>query len=271
MANIILPPLLPEYEPTRATLHAYAKTLGAIARTHGIRHPKWWHVSLEVRPEGLVTDPVPLPDGGSLGITMDLKRHEIVLRASSGEDLSIDLEARPTGTEVGEMLIEAAGRHGLDDRYDRERFADDDIRVYEPAAAGAYLDAFVAVAGQFQRRKVSLGDRVSPVQLWPHGFDLSFEWFGTKIVGSGEEQAPAQLNLGLYPGGDRPYFYSNPWPFDTDLTSAALPDGASWHTEGWSGGYLPYDVVQQSGDPVATLAGFAEAVFTAARPTLEGP
>jgi hypothetical protein len=271
MASIILPPLLPEFEPTLTTLHAYAKALGAITRAHGIPHPKWWHVSLDIRPEGLVTDPIPLPGGGSLGINMDLKRHEIVLRASSGEDRRIDLEARPTGTEVGETLIEAAGRHGLDDRYDRERFTNDDPRVYEPATASAYLDAFVAVGGQFQRHRVSLGDRVSPVQLWPHGFDLSFEWFGTKNVDSDGEQTPAQLNLGFYPGGDQPYFYSNPWPFDPDLTSNALPDGATWHTRGWNGGHLPYDVVQRSVDPAQTLTGFAEAVFAAARPTLEAP
>ena len=88
--------------------------------------------------------------------------------------------------------------------------------------------------------------------IWPHGFDLSFEWFGTRVERfeeNGEVQEyPSQLNLGFYPTGDA-YFYSNPWPFDESLPANELPHGAVWNTDGWQGTKLDYaDLV---GDPDA--------------------
>lgn len=266
---INLPPLLPEYESTRATLHAYALAISTIARTHAIAHPKWWHVSLALRPEGLASDPIPLANGGAVAMTMDLKRHEIVFRASDGDHRLIDMRERPTATEAGRILIAACSAHGLENDYDRQRFESDEPRAYEPEAAEAYFDAFTAVAAVFARHRAVLGDRVSPVQLWPHGFDLSFEWFGTKTVDHDGESLPSQINLGFYPGGDEPYFYSNPWPFDDALAVADLPDGAQWHTGDWSGAVLDYKVVRTTTEPGATLMRFAKTVFEMARPSLE--
>ena len=269
MTTATLPPMPADFEPTRATLHAYANAVGAIPRVHAIPHAKWWHISLSVRPEGLTTDPIPLPDGGALTITLDANRHTVVVRASGGTSRTIDLTTRPTGTEVGEALATATAELGLEDKYDRERFASTEPRTYNLDAATGYFDAFVAVANVFEQRRATLADRVSPVQLWPHGFDLSFEWFGTRTVESEAETLPAQLNLGFYPGGAEPYFYSNPWPFPEELTATNLPPGANWHREGWSGAYLPYRVVRESAAPAATLHEFAAAVFTAARPSLD--
>ena len=270
MDSIALPALPGDYEPTRATLHAYARAVGAIPRAHGIAHPKWWHISLKVRPEGLVTDPVPLPGGGALAVRMDLRSHEIVIRSSNGVETGIDMRSDATGTEMGDRLIAAAARLGLEDGYDRARFENDEPRTYDPAAAEAYSGAFVNVHTIFERHRVTLGDRVSPIQMWPHGFDLAFEWYGTKTEEHEGETLPAQLNLGLYPGGE-PYFYSNPWPFADALTDTPLPHGAVWNTEGWNGTKLPYDAVQGDPDAASKLADYARAVFDAAAPTLDTP
>jgi hypothetical protein len=269
VTSIHLPPLHSDYEPTRATLHAYARAIGAIARVDGIAHPKWWHVSLRVQPNGLVSAPIPLPGGGVMGTTMDLKQHEIVVRSSDGKTDRFDLREQRTGTEMGEALVGAAADNGLGDRYDRARFASDDARTYDPAAAEAYFDAFVAVSIVFERHRVTLGDRVGPIQLWPHGFDLAFEWYGTRTEEHDGEVLPAQLNLGFYPGSETPYFYSNPWPFDPGLTETTLPHGAQWHTDGWSGSMLEYETVRAAADPGAWLTEYARTVFEAVRPTLE--
>ncbi|MBU1228238.1 MAG: hypothetical protein KJ698_13630 [Actinobacteria bacterium] len=268
MTTVQFPPLAGDaVEPTRATLHAYAKAVGTIPRAHGIAHPKWWHAALAVRPEGLVTHPIPLPDGGSVAIRMDLATHQIVVRTSRGVEDEIDLRAGLTGTEVGDRLIEMVAAHGLSGPYDLARFEDDDPRIYDPAAASAYFEAFTAAQGLFERHRVGIGERVGPINLWPHGFDLAFEWFGTRTEAYDGEQLPAQLSLGFYPGGD-PYFYSNPWPFDERLLATALPHGAHWTTEGFEGSILPYASLQ--GDPAAgeKLLAFARAVHDAAAPTL---
>jgi len=80
--------------------------------------------------------------------------------------------------------------------------------------------------------------------------------------------SPAQLNLGFYPRG-RPYFYSNPWPFEGDaLLPVELPYGASWHTDGWEGSVLYYDEVAGRPDGRERVLAYARAVFAAAVPTL---
>lgn len=267
MNGIILPTLTDDHEPTRATLHGYARAMGAIPRAHGIAHPRWWHVSLEVRSGGLVTDPVPLPAGGTLDLTMDLRRHEIVMRTSAGDERRFGIADGATAAEMGDALIRTAAEHGLEGPYERERFADDGSREYDPAAAADYLDAFVGAAVAFENHRASLGDRVGPVQVWPHGFDLAFEWFGTRTVPDGEGTATSQLNLGFYPGGD-PYFYSNPWPFDESVMSVPLPHGARWTTEGFEGSILPYSAVQGDPEAGARIVEYARAVYEAAAPTL---
>lgn len=254
-------------EGTRSTLHAYARAIAAVPRAHGVEHPHWWHTSLKVRPEGLVTDPVPLPDGGLLGIGMHMRAHIIEVRSSTGERWNLDLRAGMTGAEMGDAIVAVAEGVGLEGGYDRERYDDAAPREYDPEAAERFGSAFTTIAVAFERHRVTLDPRVSPVQVWPHGFDLAFDWFGTGTADHDGETLPAQLNLGFYPGAE-PYFYSNPWPFDESLTSVALPHGATWNVDGWQGTKLPYDVVRETDDPVGTIVDYARAVYEAAAPTL---
>jgi hypothetical protein len=265
--TIVLPDLPTAHEPTRATLHAYARAVGVIPRAHGISHPKWWHAALRVGPDGLVTDPVPLPGGGMLTVLMDLRSHRIAIHSSRAEPTFLDMAAGATGTELGDGLIAAMADHGLEGGFERSRFEDDEPRRYDRAAAAAYLEAFVAAHTIFERRRVTLGDRVGPVLVWPHGFDIAFEWFGT-AAGDGET-TPSQINLGFSPGRE-PYFYSSPWPFDDALREVPLPHGALWHTQGWSGAMLPYPPLQSDPLAAAKVADFAAAVFAAAAPGLGG-
>ena len=263
-----LPDLSAEFEPTRATLHAYAHAVAALPRAHAVAHPNWWHASLKVRPEGLVTDPVPLPRGGTLGLAMDLRSHQVALRTSGGADHRFDLTVGATASELGGMILTVAIGHGAGLEVDRSRFADDDPRPYDPTAATAYFEAFIAMATVFEQRRVSLDRRVGPAQVWPHNFDLAFEWFASRPADPSDPDTPGQINLGFYPGGDA-YVYSSPWPFDPALTDTPLPEGASWSSS-FDGAVLPYEAVRASADPGSRILEFAEAVFVAAAPGLDG-
>ena len=271
-ATPFLPPLPDTWEATRATLHAYSHAATAVNRVHGTAHPKWWHVSLKVEPDGLATDPVPLPDGGTAGVRLDLLAGAVVFETSDGERTELDMTAGTTGTEMADAIIARYADRGLTGDYDRSKFRNDDPRSYDAAAAAAFWRAETNVAAVFERHRSSLGGEVGIVQLWPHNFDTSVEWFGTRVETYTEDgettEYPSQLNLGFYPGGDRPYFYSNPWPFEESLVDSELPHGAAWHTEGWQGTILHYD--QLAGDPDAErkLADYAAAVFRLASPTL---
>jgi len=267
-----LPPLPEDWEPTRATLHAYALAVGALPRAHAAFHPRWWHISLTVRPDGLVTDSMPLPDGGSFFVRMDLRRHVVVVETSTGEHREVSMAAGLSATEMGEWLIAAAAELGLGGEYVTDKFANDEPRSYDPAAAAAFFHVLTSVELVFAIHRNGLSGEVGPIQLWPHGFDLAFEWFGTRVEEYEENgevtEYPSQLNLGFYSAG-RAYLYSNPWPFEADrLLAEELPSGAEWHTEGWEGSILYYDQVAGKPEADEQVLQYARAVYDAAAPTL---
>jgi hypothetical protein len=270
----VFPALPADFEPTRATLHAYANAVAALPRVHAVPHPKWWHISLKIRPDGLVTESMPFPEGGALFVRMDPRSDEIVVESSRGDRRSFPMDTGLTATEMGDALIDAATEMGLMGEYNRAKFENDEERTYDGGHATALFEALVtaeaAIAGQRNR----IGGEVGPIQLWPHGFDLAFEWFGTVMVPHEEDgettELPAQINLGFYPAGDA-YFYSNPWPFDGDaLLGVELPAGARWNTDGWEGSMFPYADIVGHTDGVERFLEYAGVVYDAASPLLKG-
>ena len=269
-----LPPMPEDWEDTRATLQAYSHAVAALSRAHIVAHDKWWHIALKVEPEGLTTKPIPLPDGSTATIRMDHLTHEVVLESTGGQRWTWPMDAGLTATELGDALIDAATELGLDGEYERGKFENDEPRPYDAKAATDFYEILLVVNGVLAEHRARLEGEVSPIQLWPHGFDLSFEWFGTRVERLEEDgevvEYPSQLNLGFFPGGE-PYFYSNPWPFDADvLVNNPLPAGSEWYMEDWQGTRLLYHELDD--DPTATerLLEFADRVFQVVQPTLTG-
>jgi hypothetical protein len=281
MTNETIFPPLTDFEPTRQTLQWYSRAVGVIPRAHAEFHPKWWHISLKVVPDGLVTDKMELPDGGAFWVKMDLVQHKVIVQTKPGPSTGMEtfrefsMTDGLTSTQFGDQLLEATAELGLTAEYTREKFENDEPRIYQQAAVGNFLTALTNADRILKQRRTEVGGDASPVQLWPHGFDISYEWFGTRIVEheeNGQIQGyPSQLNLGFYPGdpSGEPYFYSNPWPFEGDiLLDNTLPAGASWHTEGWQGTYLPYSELAGDSQAEERLLAFARAVYELASPTL---
>ena len=265
-------PPLAGWEPTRKTLHLYSNVVGVIPRAHAEFHPKWWHISLKVQPDGLVTDHMALPQGGTFRLKLDLRQHRIILSTSIGPEVQFDMTAGLTATAMGDQVLTALADLGLSGDYARQKFKNDEPRTYDPAAVENFLTALVKADAILKRHRETLVGEVGPVQLWPHGFDLAFEWFGTRVETYEEhgevQEPPSQINFGFYPG-EPIYFYANPWPFEANkLVDLPLPGGARWHNQGWQGSMLPYaDIV---GDPQAEerlLAYFGD-VYRVAAPTL---
>lgn len=267
-------PSLDNFEPTRKTLHTYAHAVGALPRAHAEAHPKWWHISLKVKENGLRSDDMPLPGGGSIHFLIDLTRHAIELH--QGDDLvkSFDMTVGLTGTQMGDALIAAAAELGLEGEYARERFESDEPLQYDKVLAGKFLQAITLAHAAFSRHRETIDQEPGIIQLWPHGFDMAFEWFGSKQVPYEEDgetsHHPSQLNLGFSLGEKNhptPYFYSNPWPFDEGLTKNDLPYGM-WFTEGWQGTMLEYETLVGDPDGPQKLFEYAQAVYKLAKPTL---
>lgn len=268
-----LPHLPDPIEPTRSTLQAYALAVRSIPHRHAIPDRHWWHVGMGVRPDGLVTETMTLPGGGAFHIRMDLRRHLVVVDPShlppGGEALpAVPMDADLTAAQMGDRLLEMVGALGVDPDVDRSRFEDaTDPTGYDPAVAAGLFDVLVAMSRVFDLRRSQLPGDPGPVHVWPHHFDLSFEWFGTRMVAGDEGEAPAQLSMGFVPTGPA-YLYSNPWPFDPGLVDHELTAGAHWNTEGWQGAALPYDEIAGRHDGVERVLAFARRVFELALPTL---
>jgi hypothetical protein len=267
-------PSLDGWETTKETLHAYSKVVGAIPRAHAEFHPKWWHISLKVQPDGLVTTNMRLPQGGIFFLRMNFHTHVIELVTSDGIRFSWSMAEGLTANQLAEKMLGAVASLGLDGEYVREKFESDKPRVYNSDHAENYFSALVYVDALFKKHRAQLDGERGPVQLWPHGFDLAFEWFGTRMIEYEEHgkksSFPSQLNLGFSPGEPnhpKPYFYSNPFPFEDDkLIGTSLPHGASWFTESWKGSLMEYKSLVGDSQAGQKLLDYARAVYDIASP-----
>ena len=262
-------------EATRDTLHAYSRVLGAIRRAHAPEHPRWWHISIGVGPRGFVMPATPWPDRPDMdfGVDLDLVDHQVVVGVSDETIATLDLREGVSGTALGDRAVHILRGAGVDVAPEREKYADETTRTYDPKHAAAWLEAFQAAQHALGTVREDLEGERSPIQLWPHHFDLSFECFGTRrvtYVEDGEErEAPSQIGCGFSPiptTGTEPYFYATPWPFDDTLEQEMLPSEAAWVTEGWQGALLPYAEARARGEDA--VAEFCIAVFELAQSSL---
>ena len=99
--------ILGDWQSTRSTLHLYSRILSAVANVHAEPHPKWWHVSLKVQSDGLVTEKMALPQEGACWLEMNFRRHQIVLATDEGSPRVFDMAAGSTATEMGDAVLGA--------------------------------------------------------------------------------------------------------------------------------------------------------------------
>ncbi len=276
MTSNAFPPL-ENWGPTRDTLSQYAAAVGIVPRALSEPHPKWWHISLKVQEHGAATDPIPHPksSGVTFQLLMNLSTHTVDVSTSEAVTHSLSMTEGLSSTEFGNRLLSMLSELGIEGEYDREKFESDDDRSYDPQAASVFGKILFTTAQVLESHRSGLSGEPGPIQLWPHNFDLAFEWFGTRKVLHGEgadaQEIPSQINFGLAPGDssyEETYYYSNPWPFEDSFTDHKLPGNARWFTEGWRGTLLPYKemVGDDSGEEV--LAAYFRAVYDIASPLL---
>lgn len=273
MTKSAFPPLA-NWAPTRDTLSQYASVVGVVPRALADSHPKWWHISLKVQDDGAATDSIPHPEstGVTFQLLMNLRAHSVDLSTSEGKNRSLSMTEGLSAARFGNRLLSMLGELGIEGDFEREKYENDEPRVYDPEAASSFRDVLIRTSPVLGLHKSGLTGETGPIQLWPHNFDLAFEWFGTRLVPHGEDgELPSQINFGLAPGDSshaEAYYYSNPWPFEDSLTERELPQGAHWFTESWKGSLLPYAEI--AGDPAGEekLAAYFRAVYELSSPLL---
>jgi hypothetical protein len=259
-------PALPlaSWQLTRDRLHRWARLAGAVRRQRAPRREHGWHLALQVSARGLTTGPFPAP-GGAAEIFLDLVAETVRVSAADGWELRVPLAADPAGTG-GQRLLEGLIDLGL--TVELPSFAGPTPGAYDPAAAASFLYVLVTVDAALKTLQAELPPTVSPVQLWPHDFDLALTWLSGRRVAGKEDADPTerdeQVGLGFSTGaGDDldPYLYASchPWPEGVEGTELTL---GRWHSPGWRGALLPWGDAAASPDPARTAVGFWRAART---------
>ncbi len=274
MNNVSFPPLpLSEWHDTRDTLRGYAQLLGKIRQSLTPPQPHWWHVSLRVADTGLTTTPMLIPGTeDTVELRLDLLNHNLVIEQSRarGAPATLALSGQSI-REFRDQVLERFAAMGVQPEIDRSLFDSDQPGVYDPTAVTRYFQVARAIDAILKQFQGELAGKTSPVQLWPHHFDLSLVWFsGRKVPDvdpADEEYADEQMAFGFSTGDEgfpAPYIYITAYPWPEQLSDMPLPAPARWHLETWKGALVMYDALREFSDPATALLSVLRAAQQAA-------
>ncbi len=258
---------------TREALHAYARVLGDWMTTCRPKRKHWWHASLRPSLNGLTTDVIHA--GIDFELELNLREGLLQGQTSIGEQLTEEIHGQPAAelaARIRDFLIVA----GIDDRLAAEKSNDNDsedvFAGYSAEHAYNLARALSSVSAAMESFRAGIREETSPIQLWPHHFDLAILWLpGEKIPGQNpeeEEYADKQMNFGFTFGDEgisEPYFYVTAYPLPEVFPSLDLPTGTTWHTEGFSGAVLLYRSLTQNTDPNGYLLSLWNTLLSAGR------
>ena len=271
--------LLPSIEPaaqsaTRGALHAYSRIMGGWLATSRRRRKHWWHASLRPSLCGLTTGVI--PGAVAAEIELDLAASRVNVRTSSGAAEIVTLtgqSSRDIGGRIERTLLAAGVAANLvpGDKV----LSDDQWPDYSADQSADMQQVLSFVSAALADFRAGIREETSPIQLWPHHFDLSMIWLpGAKIAGqdpADEEHSDKQMNFGFTFGDDgipEPYFYVTAYPLPDVLPRVKLPAGTEWRSDGFSGAVLPYRELARMSAPRDYLVDMWTRLLTAARPQL---
>ena len=263
------------WQATSETIQGYAKVLGKVRRALTPQQKHWWHVSLRTMATGFTTTPMWVGDvsahstsSGQAEIMLDLTNHHTIIQASNGKRWQQPLDGIPATTLLEgceQVLTKLGAKLEIDHDYFRDYV---NHSAYDPQAATQLWQVFSQVDWLLKSLRHSFREESSPVQLWPHHFDLALLWFSGNLVDgqdpANEEWADEQMNFGFVPGDEtiaEPYFYVTAYPRPDGFAKSSLPGKAYWSTEGFYGAVLKY----ADADSAETILAFLQAVHAAGK------
>ena len=258
---------------TRNALHSYSRVIGGWLKSLRLPRKHWWHVSLRPSIVGLTSGPV--RSDVDFELELDLLSSRLVVRCGSTE-VSEPLLGQ-SAASLANWLDETLTGLGVDAVHapNADLRSEDEHPGYAQETAASMHRALSSVAGAMEKLQAGVREETSPIQLWPHHFDLSMIWLpGPKIPGqdpANEEYADKQMNFGLVFGDstiDEPYLYVTGYPLPESLPAAELPEGTVWQTEGFTGAVLRYANLVTQDDPDEYLLDLWTGLMHVARPDL---
>ena len=206
-------------------------------------------------------------------LSLDLKESLLIARTSGGAEFSEGLNGQ-SATDLAQGIDDFLFDNGIDTGYVRASAprGTDRFVGYSAKHANSIGYALGVVSALMAEFRAGIREETSPIQLWPHHFDVSMLWLpGEKIEGQdpdNEEYSDKQMNFGFTFGDEsipEPYFYVTAYPLPDGFPELELPTGTQWQTEGFNGAVLLYKTLIKSGDPNAYLLDLWQTLLSAGR------
>lgn len=262
-----------EITATRDAVQVYAQVIGDW-RTSCLAHRKhWWQISIYPSVRGLTTGMIQA--GIDFELELDLNADRLLGHVAGGGALSEPLAGR-SGRELASIVASFLTDQGIDPGLipeDKKRESHNLTTAGYSADIADSLGAAVrSISAAMAAFRAPIGEETSPIQIWPHHFDLAMLWLpGKKIPGqdpADEEVSDKQMNFGFAFGDagiPEPYFYATAYPLPDALPGLALPEGTTWQSEGFSGAVLLYRRLLEEDNPQDYLVSLWNALLAAGR------
>lgn len=269
------------WRETCDTLHAHTQVLGKLAVALAAPEPQLQHAALRLTGRGWETAPLPAPDGsGALVVALDLRRHEVVVEHTCGDDRRVPLTPhRPVGDVARELLgairelvgaveinptpQEVPWSVPLDQDSEHARYEQEQVSSYFAAATQAAL-VLAAFRAPFRGRS-------TPVNAWWGSFDLAVNLFsGTSAEPPSDDfimrnaMDAQEIAVGWWPGDaryEKAAFYAYAHPAPDGLAGATLAPAPGRWEPGLGEFVLDWEEVRTSENPHATALDFARAAY----------
>ena len=262
-----------EISPTLNAVHAYTQVLGDWLGSSLPRRKHWWQLTVKPSIAGVSTGLVQTVIDFEL--ELELGKDRLRGWTANGAELSEPLAGRPA-KELAAIVQSFLVDNGIDPALipadkgrERDSQVTPDYSVEIAESLGATLRSVNAAMTIFQ---AGIREETSPVQIWPHHFDLGMLWLpGAKVAGQdleNEEYSDKSMNFGFTFGDEgipEPYFYITAYPLPDALPGLALPPGTKWHSEGFSGAVLTYRSLLENADPAGYLLDLWNGLLSAGR------
>jgi hypothetical protein len=272
---------------TTDALQLFSQVVGKIRlmTTPWINHS--WHVPLYVSARGLTTSLI-TAGGRGLEIEFDFLADALVVRDSDDHQVPISLPGQSVASFYASTLAALAtlGFNVTIDPMPCElpncvAFTQDHApRAYDGDTARTYWRALLQVQRVFLIFRSRFIGKCSPIHLFWGSFDLAV----TRFSGRTAPQHPGGVphlpdavvreayshevsSAGFWPGGGAvtsPSFYSYAYPAPTGFSGATVQPPQTHFDETLGEFLLPYDAVQTSDAPDATLLRFLQSTYEAA-------
>ncbi|MFQ5604617.1 MAG: DUF5996 family protein [bacterium] len=273
MAKFDFPALpLSGWQATRDTIHKYTQVLGEIRGALTPVQKHWWHINLRPDVTGLTTTPIPVAeelDFVSFKMLLDFTEHKLRITTGQGQQKQVSLRGQSV-SEFWDETLSALSEVGIHPQIDNSLFKETAPGSYEPEAAQRFWRVVSQIDVIFKQFKAGMHRETSPVNLWPHHFDLAFVWFSGRLVSGVDpddrDYADEQMSFGFSSGDETiaaPYFYISAYPMPEKLKDTALPADVTWNTAGFEGARMMYETLVKATNPEEKLLEYLRTLYQA--------